>query len=368
MSKLDDIPHLLAAAEQAAASGDLASADARLKDIARIQEAELGADHPDLASTMNNLAVVAEQTGRPDDAEACYRRAVAIASKSLPADDPTVAATRQNLEDFCRARGIPIDRPAVSEPAAPAPKPEPMPIASAPTPATVPVAPPREPEPVAVAPAAKPAPAPVRAEAVVGTAPPRPHSTITIAIAAVALVAAALFVIRPWASREPSPPAPRTAIPSAEPAPPPPSPPATPERTQPTEPAPPAQAPPPIEQPPRVDKARPAPASAVSLATVELCRRLSTSGRAWRCDPAGDRVAPGSLTLYTRVRSPRDAVVVHRWFRGDALRQSVRLEIDASPAEGYRTYSRQSVDRGEWRVEVTDAAGRVLHEQRIAVR
>ena len=101
---------------------------------------------------------------------------------------------------------------------------------------------------------------------------------------------------------------------------------------------------------------------------MQLCRTLSTSGRAWRCDPAGDRVAPGSLTLYTRVKSPRDAVVIHRWYRGDALRQSVTLKVRASPSEGYRTYSRQAVEgKGEWRVEVTDAAGAVLHDQRVVV-
>jgi hypothetical protein len=58
---------------------------------------------------------------------------------------------------------------------------------------------------------------------------------------------------------------------------------------------------------------------------------------------------------------------VHRWYRGDTLRQSVRLRIQANATEGYRTYSRQTVDDGDWRVEVNSADGRLLHEERFAV-
>jgi hypothetical protein len=79
-------------------------------------------------------------------------------------------------------------------------------------------------------------------------------------------------------------------------------------------------------------------------------------------------MAPGSIVLYTRVRSPRDGVVIHRWYRGDTLRKSAQLRIAPNEAEGYRTYSRQTVDRGDWRVEVRSADGQLLHEQRFAVR
>jgi len=88
----------------------------------------------------------------------------------------------------------------------------------------------------------------------------------------------------------------------------------------------------------------------------------------WRCDPAHDSVAPGRLVLYTRVKSPRNDTVVHRWYRGDTLRQSVRLAIQANPTGGYRTFSRQSVDAGDWRVEVRSADGSLLAEQRFSVR
>jgi hypothetical protein len=112
----------------------------------------------------------------------------------------------------------------------------------------------------------------------------------------------------------------------------------------------------------------PAPTGAGTVAIAQLCRTFSMSGGSWRCDPAGTSVAPGRLVLYTRVRSPRNAAVVHRWYRGNTLRQSVSLPILANPTEGYRTYSRQTVSAGDWRVEVRSADGRLLHEQRFAVR
>jgi hypothetical protein len=109
----------------------------------------------------------------------------------------------------------------------------------------------------------------------------------------------------------------------------------------------------------------PAPAALV-LVTAQLCRSFSTSN--FGCGPAGDAAPPGPIVLYTRVRSARDGVIIHRWFRGDTLRKSAQLRVGANAAEGYRTYSRETVDRGDWRVEVRTAEGDLLHEQRLAVR
>ena len=60
--------------------------------------------------------------------------------------------------------------------------------------------------------------------------------------------------------------------------------------------------------------------------------------------------------------------MVHRWYHGGTLRQSVMLRIQANATEGYRTYSRQTVNSGDWRLEVRSADGNLLHEQRFAVR
>jgi hypothetical protein len=124
-------------------------------------------------------------------------------------------------------------------------------------------------------------------------------------------------------------------------------------------------------QPPKVTSRPAAPSTAprITLATVQLCRTFSASGTNWRCDPVDGAVSPRQLVLYTRVKSPRDTVVVHRWYRGQALRQSARLQVRANTNEGYRTFSRLTVDgTGDWRVEVRDADGDMLHEQRFTVR
>jgi hypothetical protein len=106
----------------------------------------------------------------------------------------------------------------------------------------------------------------------------------------------------------------------------------------------------------------------MTLVTSQLCRTLST-GHNWRCDPADQSVAPGPLVLYTRVKSSRDGVVIHQWYRGNTLQKSARLPVQANTTDGYRTYSRQTVNRGEdWRVEVRTAAGDLLYEQRVSVR
>ena len=107
----------------------------------------------------------------------------------------------------------------------------------------------------------------------------------------------------------------------------------------------------------------------ISLATAQLCQTFSMSGSNWRCDPVGDSVSPRPIVLYTRVRSPRDTVVVHRWYRGKTLRQSAKLTIRANTTEGYRTFSRLTVDGvADWRVEVRSADGDLLYEQQFAVR
>jgi hypothetical protein len=79
-------------------------------------------------------------------------------------------------------------------------------------------------------------------------------------------------------------------------------------------------------------------------------------------------VLPGAIVLYTRVRSPRGGTIIHQWYRGLTLRKTAQLSIGANETEGYRTFSRQNVDRGDWRVEVRSASGDLLYEHRLVVR
>jgi Tetratricopeptide repeat/Protein of unknown function (DUF2914) len=331
MSELPDAGEMLVAAERAASTGDLASADELLRNVARVQETKLGPLHPDLASTLNNLAIVAEKTGRQREAETFYRRAAAIASASLPADHPMVAASRQNLEDFCRSCDLPIEAPALASPRPPS-RPPPRTLLST-----------------------------------LGTA----SDALTWgAIGGGIVVTAALLAMRPWSSRERSistHPAESVAASHAGP-----SQPAstgTPSSTARLEESRLPKAPPTAGN--RVTDKPPAPTTSVpiTLTSAEVCETFSPRGDDWHCKRAGHSVAPGAIVLYTRVRSSRDSLVMHRWYLENALQQSVRLMTSANDTAGYRTYSRQSVNSGEhWRVEVASASGAVLYEQRFAVR
>jgi hypothetical protein len=347
MSDLRDVGLMLEAAERAAAADDLTSADELLRDIARIQETELGPLHPDLAMTLNNRAIVAEKTGRVDTAERFYRQAVAIATASLPADDPMVAASRENLQAFCRARGLPIDPPAPTTPT--------------------------EPDSAAELDTNVPTPEPD------GATPSRLLPSLAIAGMGVAIILATFtFLMRsrdsattaptgeresPQTARRTEPSSPQAAERRA------PNPaaaaPASKNQGQPSTVVPPSNDPPVATAKPPT---RTSSSSAITLITAQLCRRFSTNDASWTCDPAVDPVSPGPIVLYTRVRSPADTVVVHRWYRGDTLQQSAKLTIRANPTDGYRTYSRRTVHDGEWRVEVRDAAGALLHDERFVVR
>jgi len=112
------------------------------------------------------------------------------------------------------------------------------------------------------------------------------------------------------------------------------------------------------------------------VAGASLCRDLSTAGQPgvsgdWRCVPPNLPIGPGPLFFYTRLKSPTDTTVQHRWYRGDRLRHVVELRIRANTTSGYRTYSRSTVDSqgaGDWRVELRTGAGALLHEERFVVR
>jgi len=148
--------------------------------------------------------------------------------------------------------------------------------------------------------------------------------------------------------------------PVASPAPPPPEP--TKKETPPPAPEPTRHAPPPAP------KAKPA-TSSITVADAGLCTSLTTSGE-WRCDHVAGPIASGSIFFFTRVASPRETTILHRWYFGDRLHQSVELQIQPN-ASGYRTYSRTTVnaDRsGNWRVELRTEDGQLLREERFTVR
>lgn len=358
-------------AEQAARAGDFARADLRLRDALRLQETSLGADHPDLASTLNNLAVVCETLGQFDDAELFYRRAYAIASGSLPPGDPLVVTSRENLKDFCTARGLPLEEwPEIGRPEAPAALPPSPPAPAAPAGAPPPARPPR---------AAAPAPAQTPGVVPRNAAPaPAPWPKRVVGAVVVLAAIGAFVVATSWRGAAPAEsPAPAAATPPAPAAPAVPSatepaavaPPATPAPAEPAVvTAPPAAGAAPVESAPvESAPAAAAPPAGLRIVIADVCASLSTNG-AWRCDPLGATAAPGRASFYTRIASPRPIRVQHRWYRGTALRQNVTLSVGASPSAGYRTFSRQTLTPGAWRVELRAADGTVLHTAAFDIR
>jgi Tfp pilus assembly protein PilF len=63
----------------------------------RIEEAQFGPDHPQVATTLNNLGVVWGDLGQPAKALEVFERALRILEGAYGPDHPQVAATLSNL-------------------------------------------------------------------------------------------------------------------------------------------------------------------------------------------------------------------------------------------------------------------------------
>jgi tetratricopeptide (TPR) repeat protein len=63
----------------------------------------LGADHPDVATSLNNLAGLYQAQGRYGEAEPLFLRAIEIWVKTLPADHPKIADRLNNFAGMIRA-------------------------------------------------------------------------------------------------------------------------------------------------------------------------------------------------------------------------------------------------------------------------
>ncbi|MBD2540372.1 tetratricopeptide repeat protein [Coleofasciculus sp. FACHB-SPT36] len=70
-----------------------------------IDKKSLPADHPGIATDLNNLAGLYESQGRYSEAEPLYLQALDIDKKSLPADHPEIATHLNNLAGLYRNQG-----------------------------------------------------------------------------------------------------------------------------------------------------------------------------------------------------------------------------------------------------------------------
>jgi hypothetical protein len=326
-----DLASMIEAAQTAAAAGDYPMAECLLREAATIQEATLGSLHPDLATTLNNLAFVCERTNNIAEAERGYRRAHAIAVASLGPRDPFVATSIKNLVGFCTTHGIPIWTPPSVQPEGEVAEPDGE---------SQPESPPEQ-APVIVA--------------------SRTWLTIAVVTLAIILVASVVFMNwrAPQAPSQASAPVPSPATPAPAPASAPTPAPAAGREVQPTV----------VEGPrpePRIATPQP-----VTVLNAQLCTALAKQGSPdWQCTSAGADMQPGTFLFYTRLLTGVNTTVEHRWYRGERVHRVMRLRVAATPGSGYRTFSSITVSAeqaGEWKVELRTADGSVLQEQRFVI-
>ncbi|MBE9005109.1 tetratricopeptide repeat protein [Fortiea sp. LEGE XX443] len=70
-----------------------------------IREKVLGKEHPDVASSLNNLALLYDSQGNYQQAEPLYLRSLAILEKVLGKEHPDVASSLNNLAELYRTQG-----------------------------------------------------------------------------------------------------------------------------------------------------------------------------------------------------------------------------------------------------------------------
>ena len=341
MADLRDPASMLTAAERAAAAGDYREAERLFRNAASIQEASLGSVHPDLAITLNNLALVCERLNKFDEAERGYRRAHRIALASLRPGHPFIATSLENLVHFCASHGIsiwkPLDRRSDDQIVSPAPEAE---------------APPELMQPVH------------------GTGSPWPRRTTALAAVGVVVIVAVVSALQGWGrTSSPDPRLQGQGVSSARETPEWAA--ATPALIPETQPAPTSDRP--GGSPSAVGRRDPPATSAASVSVLHagLCSALEKRGSPdWRCASVSGDSQPGTFILYTRLRTNADTTVEHRWYRGDRLHQVMRLHVAANPVSGYRTFSTNTISperAGDWKVELRTADGTLLFEEHFAI-
>ena len=98
-STLNDLAHLYYV------QGRYSEAEPLYKRAVSIDEQQLGKDHSNVATSLNNLAMLYQAQGRYSEAEPLYQRSMAIWEKQLSKDHPTVAKSLNNLASFYYIQG-----------------------------------------------------------------------------------------------------------------------------------------------------------------------------------------------------------------------------------------------------------------------
>jgi len=87
------------------AQGRIADVEPLYRRALAVEEKALGSDHPNVGTDLNNLAVLYLDQGRYAQAEPLFKRALAIAEKALGPDHPDVGNRLNNLAELYRTQG-----------------------------------------------------------------------------------------------------------------------------------------------------------------------------------------------------------------------------------------------------------------------
>jgi len=85
--------------------GKYSDAEPLYKRSLAIREKVLGPEHPDVANSLNNLAALYDAQGKYGEAESLYKRSLAIIEKVLEPEHPHVAQSLNNLAGLYYAQG-----------------------------------------------------------------------------------------------------------------------------------------------------------------------------------------------------------------------------------------------------------------------
>ena len=92
-------------AEESNKQGLFAEAETLYRRSAEIREAVFGPEHPDVANSLNNLAILLSELGKHAEAELLYRRSLAISEQVHGPEHADVASSLNNLAALLRGLG-----------------------------------------------------------------------------------------------------------------------------------------------------------------------------------------------------------------------------------------------------------------------
>jgi hypothetical protein len=79
-------------------------------------------------------------------------------------------------------------------------------------------------------------------------------------------------------------------------------------------------------------------------------------------------ISVGKIYCYTLFdQIPEDTVIYHHWFFRDKPSARIRLTLKSPRWSTYSSIQLREADKGPWRVEISDAGGRVLKTLRFSV-